>query len=170
MALFEEFDAWAAQWNVGIRPPFAVDTRTSAITGEIREGLRTPVQCLAIYVNGVLMEVFPHTADRTGDGATYTVRDALTLLKDHDSRAFGAGQAPATPPSQRTATSQPAGDPDSCPACETQLVTGQGVYACPDCAWTAIATGPGQYRPISAHPVHKQAASHSSDEESSSTL
>lgn len=166
VTLFEEFDAWADQWGVSIRPPFAVETRRSEFTGTTREMVRTPVQCLAIYVNGVLVEVFPHTADRTDDGATYTVRDALALLETHDIQAFGAGQAPATPPSQRPAAPEPAGDADSCPACESQLVTGQGVYTCPDCAWVGIATGPGQYRPATPHPVHKQAASSPSTEAS----
>lgn len=90
--LFEEFDAWADQWGVSIRPPFAVETRTSALIGESREILITPVQCLAVYVRGVLVEVFPHSTDRSGDVRTYTVQDALTLLEENDIQAVGAGR------------------------------------------------------------------------------
>lgn len=90
----------------------------------------------------------PHATNRAGDGETYTVADALTLLEEHDIRAFGADQSPATPPDQRN-VSRPSLAPDACPACEARLVTGQGVYACPDCDWVGTATGTGQYRPIS---------------------
>lgn len=158
VALFEAFDAWAGQWGVSIRPPFAVDTRHSEITGETREVLRTPVQCLAVYINGILTEVFPHTADRTGDGNTYTVRDALSLLAEQHIQAFGAGQPPATPPSERTAAPRATKDSDSCPACATPLVTGQGVYACPDCDWTATAIAPGRYRPLTMPGMTSQGA------------
>jgi len=166
VALFEEFDAWATQWDVSIRPPFAVDTRQSEVTGETREVLLTPVQCLAIYVNGILTEVFPHAADRTGDGDVYTVRDALTLLDEHDIQGFGAGQPPATPPDQRTAAPWAAVDPDRCPACATPLVTGQGVYACPDCEWTATATGPGEYRPLTGPGAHARGTAPTADDTS----
>lgn len=99
VALFEAFDAWADQRNVSIRPPFAVETRTSAITGQTRDVLITPVQCLAISVNGVLSEVFPHTTAPTGE--TYTVTDALTLLEEDAVEGSGAAQLPDTPPDQR---------------------------------------------------------------------
>lgn len=102
--LFEQFEAWAARWNVSICPPFATETHHSAITGDTREVLHTPVQCLAVYVNGVLMEVFPHSTDPAGDGNTYTVRAGLGLLEEHHIRAFGGEQASAAPPSQLTST------------------------------------------------------------------
>lgn len=100
--LFEQFDAWAEQWNVSICPPFAVETRVSEITDETRTVLITPVQCLAVYVNDVLLEVFPHSTDSTRDADTYTIREALGLLEEHDIRAVGGEQGAATPPSQRT--------------------------------------------------------------------
>lgn len=149
--VFEEFDAWADQWNVSIRPPFAVETRSSEITGETREVLITPVQCLAIYVNGVLGEVFPHSTEPTGGGETYTVGDALTLLEERDIRSVGSGQSPDTAIGRRPPAVEATDDADGCPACGTQFVTGQGVYACPDCHWTGIATGPRQYRSIRSH-------------------
>lgn len=155
---FEEFDAWAEQWNVSIRPPFTVETRTSQITGESRDVVITPVQCLAIYVNGVLVEVFPHSSDRRGEGETYTISDALSLLEERDIQAFGAGRASETTSGRAAETTSgrhppadvDAADADMCPTCGTRFVTGQGLYACPDCDWTGIATGPGQYRAIAA--------------------
>lgn len=104
---FREFDAWANQWDVSLRPSFAVETRTSQITGDSLELLITPVQCLALYVDGALAEVFPHSADRAGDGEIYTVADALTLLEDHEIQAVGAGQSPRTPPRERSDGSAP---------------------------------------------------------------
>lgn len=127
---FRTFEAWAAQWNVSIEPPFGVESRTSRITGDEREVLVTPVLCLAVSVNGALREVFPHHADDT----TYTVEDALTAL----------AQGAVTVDTELT---QPLTTPDDhCPWCEVPLETGQGLYACPDCDWVGIATGPGEYR------------------------
>lgn len=108
--------------------------------------LLTSVQCLVDYVNDVLPEVFPHSTDPTGDGNTYTVRGALGLLEAHDIRAFGGEQATATPPSQCTATDVGSLDPAMCPRSETQLVTGKGVYAYPDCNWAGTTTENGRYR------------------------
>lgn len=108
VARFETFAAWADQWDVHIQPPFAVETRSSEITGETREILVTPVQCLAIYVDGALQEVFPHTVERAGERETYTVRDALALLEAHGNRPFDAGHSPDTPPGQRVSAG-PAG-------------------------------------------------------------
>lgn len=112
VARFETFDAWADQWDVRIRPPFAVETRRSEITGETREVLTTPVQCLAIYLDGALQEVFPHTADRAGEGETYTVRDALALLEARGNQPFGPGQPPDTPPGKLVSAGAPGIDPE----------------------------------------------------------
>lgn len=142
---FEAFDAWAEQWGVSIRPPFAVETRHFEIIGETRTVLITPVQCLAVYVDGALKEVFPHSTDRTGDGETYTVRDALPLLEARAIATVETDESPETPPSQRPASADIPLNPATCPACETQLVSGQGVVACPNCDWTDITTDPGRY-------------------------
>lgn len=133
--LFEAFDAWAEQWNVSIRPPFSVETRRSEIIGETRDVLITPIQCLAIYVNGVLVEVFPHSTARTDGGETYTVADALTLLEEREIQAFGSGQGPATASRRDHAAVEAPDAADRCPACGAEFITGQGMYACPDCDW-----------------------------------
>lgn len=112
VARFQTFDAWADQWDVCIRPPFVVETRRSEITGETREVLVTPVQCLAIYVDGALQEVFPHTADRAGDGETYTVRDGLALLEAHGNQLFEAGQPSDMPPGKLVSAGAPGIDPE----------------------------------------------------------
>lgn len=148
VSLFEEFDAWADQWDVSIRPPFAIETRTSEITDDSRALLITPVQCLAVYVDGALAEVFPHTVDRAGDGGIYTVAEALTRLEDHVIQAVAAGASPATPPRERSAEARPVPNPEACPICETRLVSGQGVYACANCDWVGVATSTGRYRSV----------------------
>lgn len=106
--LFEEFDAWAEQWDVSIRPPFTVDTRTWEITGTTREVLTTPVQCLAIYANSSLQKVYPHTVSRADDDITYTVEHALGLLEEHDVPAFEIDQSPDISPNRRTVPDQDA--------------------------------------------------------------
>lgn len=57
-ARFEEFAAWADQWDVSIRPPFSVETRHSELTGDTRKVLVTPVPFLAVYVDGALPIIF----------------------------------------------------------------------------------------------------------------
>lgn len=141
VALFEEFDAWAKQWDVSICPPFAVETRTSEITGDTRDLLITPIQSLAVYVEGALMEVFPHSAGPTRDSPTYTVADALTLLEERDIQAFGGDHAAEMSLNQPRAAAQTPVDLDRCPACETSLQTSQGVSACPDCDWIGVVNG-----------------------------
>lgn len=133
---FRTFEAWADQWGVSIEPPFSVETRTSQITGDRREVLVTPVLCVAISIEGALREVFPHQTE----GRTYTVEDAITTLT----------KGTITVNSDLTAPIEAADD--RCPWCEAPIVTGQGLYACSECDWIAIATGPGkrrQYRPES---------------------
>lgn len=163
--MFEQFEAWAAQWDVSICPPFAVETRVSEITDETREVLITPIQCLAVYVNDVLLEVFPHSTDPTGDGDTYTVREALDLLEELDIRAFGREQALDMPPSRCIPTDSRALDSDMCPRCETPFVTGQGVYACPDCDWAGTGMGADRYRPLAPDAIHTQSRSTIPDED-----
>lgn len=137
--LFERFETWAAQCNVSICPPFAIETRHSTITGETCQVLHTPVQCVAVYVNGVLMEVFPHSTNPDGDGETYSVRDALALLETHGRPPVGPSHV-ATPPSRRTVTGESSYGAVVCPRCETEFVSGQGLYACLDCDWVGTAT------------------------------
>lgn len=98
VARFEEYDAWADQWDVRVRPPFAVETRHSEITDETREVLVTPVQCLAVYVDGALREVFPHTTGQVARGETYTVRDGLSLLDEYGTHLIESGQHSDVPP------------------------------------------------------------------------
>lgn len=108
VALFEEFDAWAEQCGASIRPPFAVETRTSEITGESRDVLTTPVQCLAVYVDDALAEVLPHSAGRAGDGETCTVADGLAFLQENDVEALvGAGRFSDARSLARDATPKP---------------------------------------------------------------
>lgn len=105
-ARFEEFAAWADRWDVSIQPPFSVETRHSEITGDTREVLVTPVQCLAVSVDGALAEVFPHTACREDGGKTYTVQDVLALLEAQAHETFAVTRTPDRLPSQRAGTAR----------------------------------------------------------------
>lgn len=124
---FRTFEEWAAQWAVAIDPPFELDVRSSRLTGEEREILRTPALCLAVSIDGRLREVFPHRSE----GRTYSIDDALETLE----RIASPGEEP-TPD---------LGPDESCPRCGVRLATGQGLYACSECDWSGIATGRGTF-------------------------
>lgn len=132
VAAFEEFTAWAKREGVSIRPPFARETRTSAITDESREVIVTPAVCIATYLNGQLVSVHPYT---DGD-ERHAVDEAIESIR-------GRRYRPNAP-----ALVEDRGARDRCPACAGDLVDGQGLYACSerDCDWVGIAVGPGEYR------------------------
>lgn len=125
---YRMFRRWADQWGATVEPPFVVERRNSEFTGETREVLVAPALCLAVYANGRLREVFPHNSE----GTTYTVEDAIETLRR------GVPTANETLPATA--------DANHCPECDVPLSRGQGLYACPDCEWIAVATGPGTYR------------------------
>lgn len=129
---YRTFERWADQWGVSVEPPFSLERRTSELTGESREVLVTPAFCLAVYANGRLREVFPHRSE----GTTHTAEDAIEVLRRGVPTVDGE-------------LSTTAGS-DHCPECDVPLVTGQGLYACPDCEWVAVATGSGTYRQYEA--------------------
>lgn len=124
---FRTFQEWATRWAVHLDPAFRLADRSSELTGEAREVLRTPALCLAVAVDGRLREVFPH---RSG-GRTYTVDDAIEALERRaeirDDAASDRG---------------PGGE---CPRCGGELETGQGLYACGACGWSGIAAGAGAF-------------------------
>lgn len=123
---YRTFQEWAAQWAVHLDPTFDVVDRSSSITGEQREILRAPSLCLAVSVDGRLREVFPHRSE----GRTYSVDDAIeTLERCGSTRDVSADRSRES----------------GCPRCGTALVTGQGLYACDECGWAGVATGPGRF-------------------------
>lgn len=126
---YRTFRQWAAQWGVRVEPPFRRTTRRSELTGETREVLHTPSLCLAVHVDGRLREVFPHRSK----GTTYGVADALATL---ESGVLTVDD---------TVAADPVG-PRDCPRCDVPLVTGQGLYACPDCEWVGVANAGGTVR------------------------
>jgi len=128
---FEEFRRWAGRRGVSVEPPFEARERTSSVTGEFTERLVTPLACLALYDEGRLAGVYPHS----GAGETYTVEDAIATVR--------TGELP-TPLS---APERPA-RADDCPACEGLLVNGQGLFVCADCGWVGTASGDGRYEPL----------------------
>lgn len=63
LKFIEYVRAWADRAGISICLPFEPVTRTSTITGEQQELLRTPLLCLVCYINGQLAAVSPHTDD-----------------------------------------------------------------------------------------------------------
>jgi hypothetical protein len=131
LAAFEQFRAWADRAGVSICPPFEQIERTSTITGEHQDVLRTPLCCLACYIEDDLVAVYPHT-----DGEqTTSVTDAIARLRT-DKRLEGL-TVPARPESSSVGT---------CPECEAPCLSAQGIYVCLDCRWVAGTTPAGHYR------------------------
>lgn len=124
---FRRFESWAERRGVSIRPPFETRTRTSVVEDDGVEVLVTPVLCLAVYRDERLVSVYPHSEGEE----TYTVADALDRLE--------ADELPrpleAAPPDLASTT--------SCPDCDADLVNGQGLFICPDCAWTGTLSQEG---------------------------
>ena len=80
LAAFERFQAWADRAGVSICPPFEQITRTSTITGDHQDVVRTPLCCLACYIEDDLIAVYPHTDDEQ----TISVTDAIARLRTND--------------------------------------------------------------------------------------
>lgn len=129
--VFERFRAWARQWNVSICPPFEVRTRDSEITGETTETLVLPVCFVAVYAEGALVGVYPHSTD----DRTYRTADAITTLARGKITAPGSDTRPSPTP-----------EPGTCPGCSDPLVNGQALYHCTGCGWVGTVTESGQYR------------------------
>lgn len=73
---YEEFEAWAADRGVSLRPFFGTRECYSMETGERGEWIVYPALCLAVYDDGDLASVFPHA-----DGDDYrSVTDGLDAL------------------------------------------------------------------------------------------
>ena len=124
---FGRFREWADRREVTVEPPFEVRTRSSIVEEDGVDVLVTPVLCLAVYRDERLVGVYPHS-----DGEeTYTVERALERLQD------GRLPRPLQGPDRPTA------DPGRCPACDAALLNGQGLFVCPDCAWTGTLTADG---------------------------
>lgn len=128
---FAQMEAWATEYGVSIRPPFSVRSM-STLTEETQTRLRTPVMCLAVYVDGQLANVFPHSQE----GDQYSVTDAIAALRTNDLELFRLAPArnPVGPP------------PDRCPACENSLTNVQGIGVCEDCNRIELGNTPSHER------------------------
>lgn len=129
---FQAFQDWADRLGASVEPAFAVRERTTLVADESEAVLVLPVVCLSIHVDGRLASVVPHLEG----GTAYTVDDALADLEALDYAAptvanrATEGPPPAVPSDARTL--------EHCPACLAGLETGQGLYACPSCAWVGV--------------------------------
>lgn len=128
---YRRFCRWADHRDVEIQPPFETRTRSSIVDDDGVDVLVTPLLCLSLYRNERLVAVYPHS----NDDETYTVEAALQRLRED--------QLPR--PLERTGRS--AADPRWCPDCDAELLNGQGLFRCPDCAWTGIVDG-GAWKPL----------------------
>lgn len=76
---FEQFEAWADDRGLSVRPAFDVKT-VSSIVGRTRELLTLPMMSLAVSVDGDLVGVFP-----CSDGErTWTIGDCLDAYEQTD--------------------------------------------------------------------------------------
>jgi hypothetical protein len=77
---FEQFEAWAADRGLSVRPAFDVKT-VSSLVGRERELLTLPMMSLAVSVDGDLVGVFPCRDDER----TWTIGDCLDAYEEADS-------------------------------------------------------------------------------------
>jgi len=82
---YEEFSEWAASEGVDLEPAFNVRDYESEFTGEKGTALVTPVACLAVYRDGELAAVYPHTDGK----AVRTVEDGIEELETAPPRSVG---------------------------------------------------------------------------------
>ncbi|ADB63578.1 hypothetical protein Htur_4810 (plasmid) [Haloterrigena turkmenica DSM 5511] len=127
---FQQMEMWAGEHGGSIQPPFSVRTSTSTFTNEIKTTLRTPMMCLAVYVEEQLASVFPHSRGDDHHG----VMDAIAALRTDDLELFPYVPDSAAPP------------PSHCPECSTQLTTVQGIGVCQCCDRVEVGTMPHHER------------------------
>jgi len=97
----EEFEDWAADRGLSLRPPF--ETRTaSLLVGDSEDVLTTPMLLAAAYEGDELVGIYPCT-----DGTkTWTVSEFLDALEAGEERAPpGAGNGNAALPATEQTTS-----------------------------------------------------------------
>jgi hypothetical protein len=140
---FRRFEAWAADNEVSIEPPFRTRTSTSIATDEQTERLLTPGICLALYRGEQLRCVVPHVDGET----TYTVPETIAALRTGstpdalDSVSAPERSEPVAAKSGRDPGSADSNAPDTaasqqqCPACGVTLANVQGMMACVECEW-----------------------------------
>ena len=134
---YRRYEEWADRRGVSVTPPFETRTRSSIVDDDGVDVLVTPVLSLALYRDERLVSVFPHAED----GEQYTVDAALERLEGGDlPRPLGG--RPDVPDARR------------CPECEAALLNGQGLFICPDCAWTGsfAAEGWSDLEPLDVGP------------------
>jgi hypothetical protein len=91
---YDRFTAWAEETGVSLAPFFDVRSCYSMETGERGEWLVRPVLCLAVYREGDLDAVYPHS---TGDGSR-SVLDCLRAIEAARGRISGAVDADRSEP------------------------------------------------------------------------
>ncbi len=160
---FEEFETWAEENNVSIRPPFRIRSATSLAAAEPTRVLVTPILCLALYDGRELIGVYPHS--HADSEETYTTTDAIATLRTGELPVpLGAREPPTPTPGVESAPAATKGEgegtttetgakvdteetnpdaddekiatPTACPSCDADLLNVQGILACTGCEWT----------------------------------
>ncbi len=101
---FEEFEAWAEENEVSIRPPFRIRSSTSLAAAEPTRVLVTPILCLALYADRELIGVYPHS--HADSEETYTTTDAIATLRTGELPVPLGAREPPTPTPGMDATTE----------------------------------------------------------------
>ena len=126
LEVFDRFRQWADGRGVSIEPPFRRRTVTSPITNVSKRILTTPLLCLALYRDGQLVGVYPHSAD----DETITTTEVIGSLR--------TGEVPTTLGRRQAETTA---DGNGCPECDGDILNGQGLATCVDCDWNGTISG-----------------------------
>lgn len=78
-ATYSRFWTWAREHDRTLEPAFGTRTVSSMVSDETYEVITFPVLCVAVYADGVLVQVAPSTDPETN--TTYTVTDCLEDLE-----------------------------------------------------------------------------------------
>jgi hypothetical protein len=140
---FERFEQWADARGVSVRPPFRIRTATSLVDDEPKRVLVTPLLCLALYYDGLLVGVYPHSDGESTHTPTEVIADLTTGAVPTPMEQSAAVAASSTEDGTGTlVVDEPDSDDrrrpfvsSSCPDCDGTLVNVQGILACDSCRW-----------------------------------
>jgi hypothetical protein len=78
-SMYARFWSWAKKHDRTLEPAFGTRTVRSLVDDETHDVITFPVLCIAVYVDGELVEVAPTTDGTSGE--TYTVPECLNDLE-----------------------------------------------------------------------------------------
>lgn len=75
---YSEFQEWSERNGVSLQPAFTHKERSSLINGSSETVLCVPTLCVAVYIDGELVNIAPHTRQSNA----YTVEDILSFIEE----------------------------------------------------------------------------------------